>query len=128
MTAAHGEPKTSRVRALVLVLAAACGTREPAAPECTAVAAQLYTFAHAALATAKLDDALRRQAEGQLAQVRDAVATECRDRRWSAGVRECIMRAQDRAMFEACTAQLTDDQRAALDRASREPPPSPRTW
>jgi hypothetical protein len=44
----------------------------------------------------------------------------CTDSTWSAETRKCLVLANDRVGFEACEQQLTDEQRIALDRASRD--------
>ena len=51
--------------------------------------------------------------------MRDALAIASKDGEWSPAVRSCMVKATDHVAFAACEQQLTDSQRAALDRAAR---------
>jgi len=106
--------------------ACACrsGTRDDA-PPCSAVAARFLDLARHDIAGAKLDDATAHAVADQLPAMRDSLAQICSDGKWSAQVRRCLVLTSDRAGFETCQQQLTDEQRRELDRASRGTGPSP---
>ncbi|HRC56723.1 MAG: hypothetical protein IPI49_21510 [Myxococcales bacterium] len=103
--------------ALVLPAAASC-TRKPKDVPCAAVAGRLLVLAQDQTRAAKIDEALRQRVTMQLPALRDAVEESCTRGKWSAAVRSCMMQAADGAAMAACQLQLTDDQRAALRRAS----------
>ena len=103
------------MRVLVFALVLACHAPRAGAP-CEVVADRFFVRGVAELENASLDDALRRAAAARLPALRDALAAACRDGDWPAAVRDCLAAAGDRAAFQTCAGQLTDDQRAALDR------------
>ena len=108
---------------LVLLVAASCRAKSDA-PPCATVAGQFYTIATDELGKATVDPSTRRAVVDQLPAMRDALAIACHDGAWSEAVRRCMVAAQDHAGLQACERDLTDDQRAALDRAARgEPAP-----
>ena len=99
---------------LIVLLLAACRAKgSPGAP-CATVAWRFVHVARAQLGSG--DDALRRGAEAQLPGIASALETACSDGKWSASARDCMVGANDAPALEACERQLTDDQRAALDR------------
>ena len=115
-----------RFALVVLVIAlAACPGKASDGPPCATVAGRFFTLAHAELDRAHVDDPVRRAVSDQLPAMRDALAQICSDGTWSASVRDCMVRAEDRTALEACERQLTDDQRAALDRSTRGETTSP---
>jgi hypothetical protein len=105
-------------RLVVILLLAGCPdrTREPA--PCGAVASRFFTIALADLGKVPLDGELRRGAAEQLPALRDALAQVCERSGWSAQLRDCMVRAEDRLGYEACERLLSEDQRAALDEAA----------
>jgi hypothetical protein len=105
-------------RLVLLVMLAACHGKAGDGPPCSAVASRYFLLAHGELDKAQVDDTLRRQVADQLPAMRDALDKICSDGDWSAQVRDCMSRAEDHVALEACERQLTDDQRAALDRAA----------
>lgn len=109
-----------RLAAIVVAVAACRGSSD--APPCTAAAGRFFTVARDDLATAKLDDATRRDVANQLPAMRDALDQACREGQWSAAVRACMVRAGDHVALQACEQALTEDQLRALDRASRGEP------
>lgn len=105
---------------IILVIAlGACRRGSPDAPPCGAVGAKFLVLAERALEDKKPDEAMRRALKQQLPAMRDTIVGVCMDSTWSAGVRTCLVNANDHVAFEACEQQLTDAQRRALDRASR---------
>jgi hypothetical protein len=112
------------VRVILLLAVVACRAK-PDEVSCGAVAGRFLTLAHKELDAATLDPKLRRSAADQLPAMRDALAEICKDSAWSASVRGCLVRADDHEAFEACERQLSEDQRAALDRAAAGRPQSP---
>lgn len=106
----------------------ACKRSSSAEPPCAAVGAKFLALAKDALGGSPLaaqpDDTLRRAVLDQLPAMRDSIVTACTESRWSGAVRTCLVEANDHVAFEACEAQLDDEQRQALDRAARgEPAP-----
>ena len=104
---------------VAMMVASACRGGGDADPPCSAVAARFFDLARHDLAGAKLDDASQHAVADQLPAMRDALAQICSDGKWNAQVRRCLVQASDRAGFETCEQQLTDEQRRELDRASR---------
>ncbi len=103
---------------LVVLVAASCRAK-PQVPPCETVAGQFFTIANGDLATATVDPATHRAVAEQLPAMRDALAIACKDGAWAPAVRTCMVAATEHVAFQACEAQLTDPQRAALDRAAR---------
>ena len=90
----------------------------PGAP-CSAVGAKFAMVARADLAAEKdLSDDTRRQIDGLIAPMRDGMVRACEEERWAAPARDCFAAAADEPAMRTCYAQLTADQRAALDRAA----------
>jgi len=102
---------------VVLVCAACHGKARDDAP-CGTVANRLYTMAREDLARATVDPSTRRAVTDQLPAIRDALTQICTDGKWSTQVRNCMVSAGDQLALQACQAQLTDEQRRALDAAS----------
>ena len=101
------------------VACAGCRARAGDAPPCSAVAARFLDLATYDLSQARADELTRRAVADQLPALRDSLAQACVDGRWSAAVRNCLVKAGDHLGFEACERQLTDEQRRDLDRADR---------
>lgn len=101
--------------ALVLTCLLACHAKS-AAPACEAVAGQFFLLASAELDKATMDPTTQRAVTDQLPAMRDALKDACKDGAWSADVRTCMVSARDHAAMQACEQNLTDDQRAALDK------------
>lgn len=106
----------------LLVIALLAGCRGGAKDSCESVAATVQTLAHAELAAAKVDEGTRRAVADQIPAMRDALVGVCRDGKWSAQVRACMVAAMDHAALQACESGLTDDQRRAIDKASSGDP------
>ena len=102
----------------ILLLVCACHGRPNDGPPCATVASRFFVLATADLAKAGLDETLSRGVAEQLPAMRDALAQQCTEGKWSAQVRDCLVHAADHAGFEGCERQLDDAQRAALDRAT----------
>lgn len=102
----------------ILFVLAACHGRANDGPPCGTVASRFFVLAKADLAKAGLDETLNRAVAEQLPAMRDALAHQCTEGQWSAQVRDCLVHAADHAGFEGCERQLTEAQRAALDRAT----------
>lgn len=112
----------SLVIALSLGLALAACKRDPnAAPPCGAVGTQFFQIARAQVQAVRGENAaeLRRSVLDQLPAMRDALVHACTDSAWSDAVRRCMVGAADHVSFTACQAQLTEEQRRALDASSR---------
>ncbi len=106
-----------------LLLAAAlfgCKRQRDEVP-CTAVGARLLVIAQAETQSAKVDEQMRQRVALQLPALRDALDDSCERNGWSLEVRRCMVAAADSAALSACQSQLTDEQRAALARASAKP-------
>jgi hypothetical protein len=112
-------------RLALLVVLAACRAKAGDSPPCATVAGRFFTLAHADLDHAQVDDTLRRAVVDQLPAMRDSLDHVCSEGKWSAAVRDCMVKAEDRPALTACERQLTDDQRAALDRGTRGETTSP---
>ena len=110
---------------VTLLCVTACRGRGDGAPPCSAVAARFVDIARHELANAKLDESTGRAVTDQLPAMRDSLSQACTDGRWSAGVRQCLVQANDHAGFETCEQQLTDEQRGDLERATRGRPETP---
>lgn len=106
---------------LVALLTTACARKRGPNDEapCGTVAARLFALASEDLATATVEPAMRRAVADQLPAMRDALVQSCTDGAWPASVRNCMAAAPDHVAFQACQQQLTDEQRRALDEASR---------
>jgi hypothetical protein len=90
----------------------------PGAP-CSAVGAKFAMVARADLAAQKdLADDARKQVDGLIAPMRDGMVRACEDEKWAAPARDCFAAADDEHAMRTCYAQLTADQRAALDAAA----------
>ena len=109
------------MRFALVVFVLAC-RRAPEPPPCATVALQFYTLASEQLEAATVEPATRRAVVEQLPAMRDTLALACTNGAWSVVARTCMVAAQDHAAFQACEHHLTDDQRAALDRAARGEP------
>ena len=107
---------------LVVLVVLACRREPEAPPPCGTVAGQFYTLATEQLEAATVEPATRRAVVEQLPAMRDTLAVACTNGAWSAAARTCMVAARDHAAFQACEHHLTDDQRAALDRAARGEP------
>jgi hypothetical protein len=109
--------------ALLLLSAAAlvgCKRQRDEIP-CTAVGARLQVIAQAETQAATVDETMRQRVALQLPALRDAIDDSCEKGNWSVEVRRCMAAAADSAALVACQGQLTDEQRAALTRASAKP-------
>ena len=102
---------------LVLALVACRGGGD--GPPCSAVGGNFFVIAHGELEHAQVDDQIRRAVTEQLPAMRDSLAQLCTDGAWARAARECMVHAADHAGLQVCEAQLTADQRAALDDAER---------
>jgi hypothetical protein len=89
---------------------------------CEAVGAQFATIARADLTAAKADEATERAVSDQIPALRDSLVAVCKDGKWSQAIRDCLAKAADHPAILACEAGLTDDQRKAIDKASRGEP------
>ena len=110
-----------RLITLPLLLLVACKGNADG-PPCGAVAAGFSRIANADLERAivanKLDEATRRAVLDQIPAMRDSLLHTCTETRWSREVRTCLADAPDHVTFQSCQAQLTEPQRAALDRSA----------
>ena len=104
--------------ALVLALGA-CRRANPDAPPCGAVGAKFLALTKDSLIKSTLGEDMRRGVLESLPAMRDSIVTVCSDSKWSAGVRKCLVEANDHVAFEACEQQLTDAQRRSLDQSSQ---------
>ena len=111
-----------RCLALAILMSMSACHGKASAPPCEAVAGQFYLLASDELAKATFDPATQRAVADQLPAMRDELKDACKDSAWSADVRTCLAAARDHAAMQACEQQLSDDQRAALDRAARGEP------
>ena len=102
-----------------LLVATGCRGGDGGGASCGQVGATFQAMAGAEVAAAKIDDATRRAVADQLPAMRDALVAVCKDGAWTAQVRDCMARAPDHAALQACEAGLTDDQRRAIDKATR---------
>ncbi|HEV7559793.1 MAG TPA: hypothetical protein VGO00_30155 [Kofleriaceae bacterium] len=115
------------MRALVVTMllsTLACRGQAGDAP-CGVAAGTFFTIAKGELDKATVDDATRRAVSEQLPAMRDSLENACRDDGWSAAVRNCLARCTDHVAVEECERQLTEPQRAGLDRAARGDSRSP---
>lgn len=106
-------------RALGLVLVAACSSKppppaQPVAPanKCTHVADHLLSL---------LTSAAKEAPTEELDRVRNMFHLRCRDDAWSAEAQQCFLALTAKEDVDRCAAQLTDEQRRALE----QPPPEP---
>ena len=105
------------MRALLLLIAACSSTApapaKPAMPEnkCAHVADHLISLLTSAAKDAPTDEVDR---------VRNMFNTRCRDDRWSPDAQQCFLALTAKEEVDRCAAQLTDEQRTAL-----EQPPAP---
>ena len=110
-----------RLLALALIITAGCKGASDG-PPCGAVAASFSRIANADLARAsnasKLDEPTRRAVLDQIPAMRDSLLHACTETRWSREARTCLVAAADHVAFQSCQAQLTEAQRAALDRSA----------
>jgi len=104
---------------LAVLLAAGCRGGATTGATCETVAGAFQTMAKSELAAAKVDDATRRAVADQIPAMRDALVAVCKDGAWSAQVRDCMAKAPDHAALQACESALTDEQRRAIDKATR---------
>lgn len=102
------------MRILLLALIACHAPREGV--PCETVADRFFVRSVAALEDASLDDTLRRTAAARLPALRDELFDACRRGAWPPRVKACLAAAGDRAAFQACARDLSDEQRVALDR------------
>lgn len=115
-----GAPRSSCFL-LVLALLASCGGRREEAP-CHAVAGRLLVVAQTEARAASIDAKLRERVLMQLPALRDAVEQSCAAGKWAPSVRRCMVLAADGAAFAACQRELSEEQRAQLQRASATAP------
>lgn len=115
-----GAPRSS-CSLLVLLLAAACAKRGDEAP-CHAVAGRLLGVAQTEARAANIEAKLRERVLMQLPALRDAVEQSCTAGKWAEPVRRCMVLAADGAALAACQLQLSEAQRAQLQRASASAP------
>jgi hypothetical protein len=117
------------MRVWLLFALVACHGGGGDGPPCTAVGGTFFLIAHGELEHGQfgaarsgeagpIDDSIRRAVTAQLPAMRDSLTQQCTDGAWSRAVRDCMVHATDHAGLQACEAQLTGDQRAALDRSS----------
>ena len=106
----------------LLVGASACKRGHADGPPCGAAGAKFFALATDDLERAKPTDEVRRAITVQLPAMRDSLVHVCTEGGWSPSVRACLVAASDRTAFEACELQLTEEQRRALDRATRGEP------
>ena len=97
--------------------ATACHRKSADDAPCATVAGRMFTLASEDLGSASVDPATRRAVADQLPAMRDSLTQICTDGKWSTQVRNCMVSAGDQLALQACQAQLTDEQRRALDRA-----------
>ena len=109
------------MRILLVLALVACRTGGGDGPPCSAVGGSFFTIARGELEHAQVDDQIRRAVTEQLPAMRDALAQLCTDGAWVRAARECMVHAADHAGLQACEAQLTADQRAALDQNEARP-------
>ena len=103
---------------VVALLCAACHGKADEGAPCGAVANRFYTLAREDLAKATVDPTTRRAVADQLPAMRDSLTQICKDGKWATQVRNCMVSAGDNVALQACQAQLTDEQRRGLDRAT----------
>lgn len=115
-----GAPRSSCFL-LLLVLAAACTGRGEQAP-CQAVAGRLLVVAQTEASAARIEAKLRERVLMQLPALRDAVEQSCTVGKWAESVRRCMVLAADGAALAACQRDLSEAQRAQLQRASLAAP------
>lgn len=115
-------PSTTRLALLSLFAASlvACKGRRDEVP-CSSVAARVMVIAQAETQSAKVAEEMRQRVAIQLPAVRDAVDGACDAGKWSLELRRCMLVAADSAALAACQHLLTDEQRAALARATAQP-------
>ncbi|MEJ7603682.1 MAG: hypothetical protein WKG01_37690 [Kofleriaceae bacterium] len=110
-----------RLLALAVIVAAGCKGGSDG-PPCGAVAASFNRIANADLARAgnasKLDEPTRRAVLDQIPAMRDSLLHACTETGWTREARACLVAAPDHVAFQSCQAQLTEAQRAALDRSA----------
>ena len=109
---------------LLLFALIACRGSSDGGPPCEAVGAKFFALAKDDLAHTKVDDQLQRAVNDQLPAMRDSLVNVCKETRFTLAVRSCLTQAVDPTAFAACESQLTEDQRRALDRATRGEDPS----
>jgi len=113
------------VAVLGLASLAAGGCRGKSADaSCGNAAGTFFIIAKSELDASGVDDATRRAVIDQPPAMRDSLEIACRDDGWTATVRNCLSTASDHAAIEVCERQLTEPQRAGLDRAARGDTPS----
>jgi hypothetical protein len=126
LTCAAARDKTAAVKrlaALVLAITSVSACKRhtdpgPGAP-CSAVGARFAMVARADLAASKdLTEELRHGVDGLIAPMRDGMVRACEEGAWGEPARDCFAAAADERAMKACYAQLSADQRAALDRAA----------
>lgn len=103
---------------------AACRGKGDGGPPCDAVGAKFFVLAKDDLGHGAVDEKLARAVTDQLPAMRDSLVTVCKETTFSTAVRTCLTQAPDHTAFAACESQLTEDQRRALDRATRGEDPS----
>jgi hypothetical protein len=99
---------------LALVLVAACKPAPAPGVPCDTVATRFVHVAERQLGAGS--DAVRSAARAQFPALHDHLAAACTDGKWSAAVRDCMVRADDQTAQLECERQMSDEQRAALDR------------
>ncbi len=96
-------------------------------PPCSAVGGNFFLIAHGELEKGQFDEGVRRAVAAQLPAMRDSLTQLCTDGAWSRAVRDCLVHATDHPGLQACEAQLTADQRAALDKPDAQHGPGAET-
>ena len=105
---------------LLVSVVLVCGCRGGGGgASCGQVGAAFQAIAGDEVAAANIDDATRRGVADQIPAMRDALVAVCKDGGWTAQVRDCMAKAADHVALQACEAGLTDDQRRAIDKATR---------
>ena len=102
----------------LLVGAGACKRKASDGAPCSAVAGRMFNLATEELGKATVEPTVRRAVADQLPAMRDSLTQACADGAWSAPARDCMANAVDHQAFQACQAQLTDDQRQLLARGA----------
>lgn len=110
--------KKSSLALAVALACAGCG-RKQAGASCGDVTAKLMTIANAEIDAAHASADTARLLHDQLPAMRDSLDQNCKEQKWDRAVRDCLAGAADHAAFVACETQLSDAQKAALDRSTR---------
>lgn len=114
----HGVRTTFLLAAAIGCTLASCARAKDGA-SCGEAAGRFFAIASAEIAAAPLDDTTRRRARDQLPAMRDALDAQCKEQAWSKTIRGCLAQAADHVAIQTCERDLTDAQKAALDRSTR---------